>query len=354
MNVLQSSERSPKTNFFLAILLQIAVIFVSPLSVTGESIPTESSSVVSLKQAVEPSARASIDNNPGQEEPLRKLESLLNEIEARLKRNDEVIKLSENLLKKAKTDGNAATIKSAMNAIKYAEDAKDKNLHAKAGAEEALAWIRQFKTKKNSAVAISKEATNILEKLGVAFVPFTPQVSFANALAKYSMEKYTTNGYVNLKGVVTNGGLGCSSFVNVVLDQLRFGTNYFHNTDRIQTYQLYQKKGADMARAYNLTPACGGDEIQAAKLSSSVGTKELLDSNHLKVGKLYLFDAENDNPKEGHTGFIRIKSNGDIDQWHYSSTVDGLATGDFHAWVRKNRYRNGRFTLFEVPENQLE
>jgi hypothetical protein len=172
---------------------------------------------------------------------------------------------------------------------------------------------------------------------------FKPNMTFAAAVKNYDSYAYNTDGYVGKTGKVMNGGLGCSAFVSVVMHQMRDGKDFVSGD---WDWRLHQKLGKDIAEHFKL-PNAG--EYAAKELDSPSQTAALLRSGKLAAGQIYLFDAH---PGEGHTGFMRIKEDGQIEQWHYSgmSAYKGLATGDFHKWLEASQYINGKFTLFLLPQ----
>ena len=172
---------------------------------------------------------------------------------------------------------------------------------------------------------------------------FKPKMSFAAAVKTYSTNAYNKDGHVDKDGKVVGGGLGCSAFVSVVLYQMREGKDF---ASRDWDWRSYQKLGKEIAQDFNLLEA---GEFAATDLEDEELTKALLATSKATAGRVYLFDAH---PGDGHTGFVRFSDSGGIDQWHYSGMLayKGLATGDFRKWVKGSQYKNGTFTLFEVPQ----
>jgi len=70
------------------------------------------------------------------------------------------------------------------------------------------------------------------------------KMSFEAAAEAYYREVYNYDGYVNGRGEVVNGGLGCSGFVSIVLHRMRYGNSWQASYDS----KLYQDYGNVIAR----------------------------------------------------------------------------------------------------------
>src|SRR5262249_47005817 len=105
--------------------------------------------------------------------------------------------------------------------------------------------------------------------------------------------------------------------------------------------------GDAIAAHFHLGPAV---EASADDLLDSAKTRKLLDEKKLNPEGLYFFNIRRG--IEGHVGFIRVRADGELEQWQYSglNTYRGLATGDFRKWKSASKYDKQPVELYLVPE----
>jgi hypothetical protein len=168
------------------------------------------------------------------------------------------------------------------------------------------------------------------------------QQSFEDASKPYEGQKYKVDGYVDKKGDVQGGGLGCSAYASVVLHRMRWDTKWLEHYD----LKVHQHSPEEIAADFSLVAA---HTLQAAEISDKALVVKLIADGKLVADGLYLFAARK--AGDGHVGFVRISADGTISQWHYSKLdkYDGLATGEFKDWYEKSMYKKSPVALFVVP-----
>lgn len=197
-----------------------------------------------------------------------------------------------------------------------------------------------------------------------AVAPAKLSWTFAQALSGVDMYAYSVTGSLwpdeNKAAPVVKGsnnnGIGCSAFVSAILHRMRDGDKWLSDS---YDKTLYQLEGHAIAAKWRLVHAADiiGNDINSA------GIKRLLGEGSFKDGQLYLFAVRivkaDGALQQGHTGFVRVNSNGGLQQWHYSQSggnggSGGLLTGDFVAWYKSkgNPYGGAKasVSLYVVPE----
>lgn len=148
-------------------------------------------------------------------------------------------------------------------------------------------------------------------------------------------------------------GIGCSTFVAVVLTRIRHGKDWLKHYD----VDLYQKNGAGIAKEFGLgTPIT----LSVKDITSPAKAKA-----NMAEGQLYLFDIER---KAGskwvgkHVGFVRRTKSGKLVHAQYSGikrkTDDkhgGYHSGSFLPWLGRTghggKHRSvSRIRLYPVPQ----
>jgi len=147
-------------------------------------------------------------------------------------------------------------------------------------------------------------------------------------------------------------GIGCSSFVAVVLTRMRYGEEWGSKYDTT----LYQQNGEGIASAFSLGSAQVTVMAEDLISKSNIGLKE---------GETYLFDVQkkiNNKWNGRHVGFVTVGSKGELTQSQYSglkrSTNDkygGHHTGDFKKWFKRTKYwtshrANARVVFYRIPQ----
>lgn len=166
-------------------------------------------------------------------------------------------------------------------------------------------------------------------------------MSFDDAVKPFHRYAYDRNGYVDRAGQVRNGGLGCSSYVSVVLHRMCYGDEWLDNYD-LRVHQWY---GHRIAEFFSLKRVGVFDSPDLLDKSKCI---RLVRGGRLPPG-LYLFDARSG--ENGHVGFVRVQDTGELCQSHYSSLsqYEGLARGDFRDWLSESLYRNAKVTMYAIP-----
>jgi hypothetical protein len=166
-------------------------------------------------------------------------------------------------------------------------------------------------------------------------------ISFERAIEPYAHEVYNYDGYVNGKGQVVNGGLGCSGFVSVVLHRMKYGDNWQASYDKT----LYQQYGDVIARKTGLPLTAA---IDANSLLDRARCKEFFDSRGITPGTLFVFNVRDG--IHGHVGFVRLMPDGWLSQFHYSGMegYKGLAQGNFLDWYSRSMYKASPVELYRL------
>jgi hypothetical protein len=162
--------------------------------------------------------------------------------------------------------------------------------------------------------------------------PFQWKMSFKRAIEPYAHEVYNYDGYVNGKGAVVNGGLGCSGFVSIVLHRMRYGENWQVSYDS----KLYQDYGDVIARKSGLPLVC---TIDSNSLVDRDKCRAFFDWRGVNVGAILVFNVRKE--IHGHVGFVRVMPGGRLAQFHFSGMpiYNGLAQGDFTEWYLRSMYK---------------
>ncbi len=193
--------------------------------------------------------------------------------------------------------------------------------------------------------------------------PWEPKMSFEKAAKPYSDYGYGKTGYVDFDGKVKYGlksvdkdnkeriekkeasWLGCSAYASIVLHRMRYG----YGNDWAKNYSLEVHKwfGDQIALHFGLK---GPVKLSPAMGQSKNTVAQEVTAGRLKNDGLYFFNVRKE--EEGHVGFIRIRKDGSLEQWHYSGmkAYKGLATGDFRKWYNRSRYKRSDVELYLIPE----
>jgi hypothetical protein len=174
--------------------------------------------------------------------------------------------------------------------------------------------------------------------------PFKWTMSFKQAVEPYAHEVYNYDGYVNGKGAVVNGGLGCSGFVSVVLHRMRYGDNWQASYDK----KLYQEYGDVIAHRSGLPLVC---TIDSNSLVAPAKCQAFFASRGVNVGAILIFNVRNG--VHGHVGFVRVMPGGWLAQFHYSGMkgYNGLAQGDFTLWYSRSMYKASPVEFYGITND---
>ncbi len=173
---------------------------------------------------------------------------------------------------------------------------------------------------------------------------FEPVMAFARAAAPWAGYAYARGGFVDASGKVRGEGLSPASYVSVVLHRMRDGEPW----RRHYSLEVQQWHGDRIAAYFGLAPR---RIVSTRDLTDPARTQRLLARDVLRAGGLYLFEARAG--RRGHLGFVRVRPNGDLEQAHYAAKRrwNGLATGDFRAWLRAApTYCKEPLKLYACPE----
>jgi hypothetical protein len=176
--------------------------------------------------------------------------------------------------------------------------------------------------------------------------PFKWAMSFKGAIEPYAHEVYNFDGYVNSKGAVVNGGLGCSGFVSIVLHRMRYGDNWQAFYDS----KLYQEYGDVIARKSGLPLVA---TIDSNSLIAPDKCAAFFASRGVNVGAILVFNVRKE--IHGHVGFVRVLPGGRLAQFHYSGMpgYNGLAQGDFTEWYSKSMYKTSPVEFYGITNDPL-
>gem|GEM_PF-3318902 len=196
--------------------------------------------------------------------------------------------------------------------------------------------------------SLRSEATahKCLAPTGYLLLANSCKMSFEAAAEPYSHEVYNYDGYVNDKGEVVNGGLGCSGFVSIVLQRMRYGDSWQASYNS----KLYQDYGDMIARKSGL-PLVG--TIDSSALYAPDKCRAFFESRGVNVGAILVFNVRKD--VHGHVGFVQVMPGGKLAQFHYSGMegYHGLAEGDFIDWYSRSMYRASSVELYGVTNDPL-